>query len=89
MSDIADLRDQVNQLQLDSDDMKAQLIKAENKISDLQCRDNLMRDILIFTGIEEPAYNPYIQKILNNHWVNSYKGKCRFMNQSSSIEFIS
>ena len=36
--------------------MKEQLVKAGNTITDLQCRS--MRDNLIFTGIEEPAYNP-------------------------------
>ena len=55
-SEIAELRAQVDQLQLDNDDMKQRLSKAEDTITDLQCRS--MRDNLIFTGIEEPEYNP-------------------------------
>ena len=55
-AEFAYLKAQVDQLQLDNDDMKTKLSKAENTISDLQCRS--MRDNLIFTGIEEPEYNP-------------------------------
>ena len=55
-SEIAELRAHVDQLQLDNDDMKDQLSKAESTIVDLQCRS--MRDNLIFTGIEEPAFHP-------------------------------
>ena len=55
-AEFADLKAYVDQLQLDNDDMKTKLSKAKNTISDLQCRS--MRDNLIFTGIEEPEYNP-------------------------------
>ena len=44
-AEFADLKAQVDQLQLDNDDMKTKLSKAENTIGDLQCRS--MRDNLI------------------------------------------
>ena len=84
--EIAELRAHVDQLQLDNDDMKDQLSKAESTIVDLQCRS--MRDNLIFTGIEEPAFDPPNQRTLKTHCENSYKQKCRFMNQSSFIALI-
>lgn len=58
MSDslLEDLREQVEHLQAEQDQLKTKVSNCDNTIVDLQCRS--MRENLIFTGIDEPEFVP-------------------------------